>query len=203
MPSFHCRQADSGLTLSRSCRWLRAACCVSLLALLASCVSPGGGTVYGPATPYVSAGDVVVLNQAIVETTGGERAYLQHGQSMPRKAVYQRDPFCYFHVYRDQSVLDTELHVSPDRFRISTISTGVELSELPARVQLAFFGEYITQEASAENLMIRMALVSDTQPAVRWLKCGIFAVRNERGYLSSSEIQEVFGNLLSFEAGNP
>ena len=177
---------------------LGAARLITILALAFALPASGYGPHTIPATKYVRPGDHVILNQDIV-VGGGSRIYIQHGKTADNKSLQHREPYCYFHVYRDSSLVATPLSVAADRFQINKTGRGVEYSmDATPGYLMAGFG-FFNQDASAQNLMIRFALSSESQPEVRWLKCGVFAVLNERNFLTIEEIREVLGDLVTLE----
>jgi hypothetical protein len=153
-----------------------------------------------PATSQIRAGDEVVLHQPL-DAVAGSRIYLQHGKVVNGNAFQHREPFCYFHVYRDSAIINTAFRVTEDRFSITRTGRSIEYSMDSTPGYLLAAGGFFTQEASAQNMMIRFALDSPAQPDVRWLKCGIFAVPGERNYLAMEEVLETLGDLVTLNPG--
>ena len=168
--------------------------------LLCSLPAAGYGPFTTPATRYIHAGDTVVLNRDL-DAGAGSRIYLQHGKVVAKAEFRHREPYCYFHVYRDSAVISTPFSVSADRFSITGTGRSIEYSyDVTPGYTLAGLG-FLTQDASEQFLMIRFALDSPSQPQVRWLKCGVFAVPNERNYLGIDEVRGALGDLVALEPG--
>lgn len=161
----------------------------------------GYGPFLTPATSVLRAGDDVVLNRT-VSAPAGARVYLQHGQVVKRGALRHRTPYCYFFLYRDNAIIDTAFELAPDRFEVTALSSGVEYGSngIPPVLHAAF--PFTTQEASAENMITRIRLRSPNQPEVMSLKCGVFAVPNERNHLSLEEIREALGDVVTLTTGS-
>jgi hypothetical protein len=151
-----------------------------------------------PATAYIKIGDSVILNQEI-SVRSGARIYLQFGEAMMRSEVEEAKPFCYFHLYRDPSVIDTAASLKAGDFKISKTVNHYDMGFMHEQpLQLAFNG-FITQDASQRIIITRFTLESTEQPEVIGLNCGIWAVPNERNHLAIEEIRTALGDLVALE----
>lgn len=149
-----------------------------------------------PATAYIKSGDSLILNQEI-SVRSGARIYLQFGEAMLRSKVEEAKPFCYFHLYRDPSVIDTSASLVAGDFTISKTVNHYDMGFLHGQtLELAFNG-FITQDASQRIIITRFTLESAEQPEVIGLNCGIWAVPNERNHLTIDEIRTALGDLVT------
>ncbi len=154
------------------------------------------GPFLAPATGVIQTGDTVELNQP-VSSTSGARLYLQKGQVVARGGLRHREPYCYFFLRRDSAVIETGFDLTPGQFEITGLWSGVEygMQHEPSILFARF--PFNTQDASAENMTIRLELSSPDQPEVMSLKCGVFAVPNERNHLSLGEIEQALGDIVT------
>ena len=151
-----------------------------------------------PATKYIKIGDRIVLNQDI-SARRGSKIFIQFGEVVPRKEIEHAKPFCYFHLYRDPSIIDTEASLIADKFEIKKTVNHYEFALWKDEpLQLALKG-FITQDASQRTMITRFKLQSVQQPEVIELNCGIWAVPNERNHLSIEEIRSALGSVVTFE----
>ena len=151
-----------------------------------------------PATAYIKKGDRIVLNQDI-STRTGSKIFIQFGEVIAGSEIKHAKPFCYFHLYRDSSIIDTEASLVADNFEIKKTTNHYEAAlraEKP--VQVAVLG-FITQDASQRTIITRFKLESPQQPEVIGLNCGIWAVPNERNHLSIEEMRSALGDVVTFE----
>lgn len=158
-----------------------------------------------PATAYIKSGDSVLLNQEI-SARRGSKIYIQFGQVLPSTEVEQAKPFCYFHLYRDPSVIETEASLVAGGFEIVKTINHYDFGSLHgARLQLASRAlqpsprGWVTQYASEKIIITRLKLKSADQPEVIELSCGIWAVLNERNHLSIDEIRTALGDVVTLE----
>ncbi|MGB5706105.1 MAG: hypothetical protein WBM41_04690 [Arenicellales bacterium] len=193
----------SNLFTSLKLTSLTAAACCALFTVCAWSYGP----FKTPATAYIKSGDRVVLNQEISARTGS-KIYIQFGQTMPSAEVEQAKPYCYFHLYRNPSVIDTEASLIAGEFEIVKTINFYDFGSLHgAPLQLASkalrpaLRGWITQDASERIIITRLKLKSADQPEVIELSCGIWAVLNERNHLSIDEIHSALGDVVTLELG--
>lgn len=160
----------------------------------------GFGSGPSPATRHIHPGDEVVLHRSIGAASGA-RVYLQHGRVVAGNQLKHRQPYCYFHVYRDPAVIDTGFTIHPDRFAVKATGSRIEYSGVPLPNVRYAMSSMDWHDYSAEYMITTIRLGSASQPLVRELKCGIFAVPFERGYISLEEIRQTLGNLVALESG--
>lgn len=160
------------------------------------------GPHHTPASAYIGQGDRVVLNQEL-SVPAGSKVYLQNGEVMRRAGVKQSKPYCYFHLYRAQALLDTPATVSVGSFsigstqnRLEYVQRGAELLRVAGSIVTAGF---VTQDASEQTMVTRITLHSETQPEVMHLNCAIWAVPNERNHPSLEEIRQALGELVTLQ----
>jgi len=155
---------------------------------------------YGwPATKYIKAGDLVTLNQSI-SAAYGAKIYVQDGTAVQRSEVRWAQPFCYFHLYRDPSVVETEANLAAGSFEIERTTNHFDHTSLDRPFAIfAGIGGFFSQEASEQTLITRFKLNSASQPEVIELNCGIWAVPHERNHLSLDEIRGALGAVVSLE----
>ena len=171
---------------------------------LFSMVSIAGayGPYHTPASVFISDGDQVVVNQN-VSVPSGSKVYFQNGETMRRAGVKQSKPYCYFHLYRAQALLDSPATVSADTFDIDSAYNRLEYVQLDsAPLQVAerlVTAGFITQDASEQTMVTRIKLRSATQPEVMHLNCAVWAVPNERNHPSLEEVRLALGNLVTLQ----
>jgi len=159
----------------------------------------GYGPFSWPATKYIKPGDSVTLNQSI-SAAYGAKIFVQDGAAIQRSEVRWAQPFCYFHLYRDPSVVETEANLAAGSFKIeSTINHYDHVSVDQRSAVFAGMGGFFTQEASEQTIVTRFKLNSSVQPEVIGLNCGIWAVPNERNHLSLDEIRGALGDVVSLD----
>ena len=151
-----------------------------------------------PATKYIKSGDRIVLNQDISARTGS-KIFIQFGEVTARSDIEHAKPFCYFHLYRDPSIIDTKASLIADNFEIKKTVNHYEFAlRMGEPLQLAVRG-FVTQDASQRTMITRFKLQSIQQPEVIELNCGIWAVPNERNHLSIEEMRSALGEVVTFE----
>ncbi|MXY64852.1 MAG: hypothetical protein F4206_01550 [Gammaproteobacteria bacterium] len=156
------------------------------------------GSIATPAARQIHLGDEVELHHA-VRAAAGARVYLQHGRVVAGADRAHREPYCYFHVFRDPQVIDSGFMIHPDLFTVKGLTSRIEYSgALLPNVRYAM-SSLSFQDYSAEYMMTTVRLESASQPRVRELKCGIFAVPFERSYLTLEEIRNVLGNIVTLK----
>jgi len=158
-----------------------------------------------PATAYIKSGDRVILNHEISARTGS-KIYIQFGQTVPSTEVEQAKPYCYFHLYRNPSVIDTEASLVAGGFEIVKTINHYDFGSLQgAPLQLASKAlrpaprGWVTQDASEKIIITRLKLKSAEQPEVIELSCGIWAVPIERNHLSIDEVRTALGDIVTLE----
>ncbi len=175
---------------------------VAMTLMLAPLAAIAFGPAASPATRHIHPGDEVVLHHS-VQAAAGARVYLQHGKVVTGAGLAHRNPYCYFHVFRDPAVIDSGFTIHPDQFAVKGLRSRIEYSGvLLPNVRYAMSSLPI-QDYSAEYMMTTVRLVSAGQPRVRELKCGIFAVPFERGYITLEEIQDALGGVVTLRLGQP
>lgn len=172
--------------------------CVCFGAVLFAANTWSYGQFRTPATAYIKIGDSVILNQEI-SVRSGARIYLQFGEAMLRSEAEEAKPFCYFHLYRDPSVIDTPALLVAGDFTISKTVNHYDMGFLHGHVLQLASGGFITQDASQRIIITRFTLESTEQPEVIGLNCGIWAVPNERNHLTIDEIRTALGDLVTLK----
>lgn len=167
-----------------------------VIILLSGCaVSAGYHSTYGGGVSNV---DGVVINQQI-SVPSGSKIYLQNGETKMLSEVKEAAPYCYFHLYRAQSVLETSAVLDVDHLTVTSFSRYHSAARIEREpVQVAFAGIF-SQDASQQTLLTRFKLSSTLQPEVIGLFCGVWAVPYERRYLSLEEIERSLGDKVSLE----
>ena len=195
---------NRGTRIPATVRGQAAAWCrrVTMAWMLAPMTAIAFGPVASPAARHIHPGDGVVLNQA-VRAAAGARIYLQHGRVVTGAGVAHREPYCYFHVYRDPSVIDSGFTIHPDLFAVKGLRSRIEYSQVPLPNVRYAMSDLFFQDYSAEYMITTVRLESAGQPRVRELKCGFFAVPFERSYITLEEIRGALGSIATLKLGQP
>ena len=181
---------------SRHIRYISSVCLALNLLVLSNAWAYGPFKT--PATNYIKSGDRILLNQGI-STRTGSKIYIQFGEVMARSEIEHAKPFCYFHLYRDPSIIDTKASLVADNFEIKKTINHYEAALGADEPLILALRGFITQDASQRTMITRFKLQSTLQPEVIELNCGIWAVPNERNHLSMEEMRSALGTVVTFE----
>ena len=177
------------------------ACCfIFLVGLFSSNYANAYNNTRLLATKHIHAGSTLILHHELT-APGGEKVFIQNGKAKNFSDVYQRKPYCYFRVIRAKSQIDDWFSLQQDQFTVKAIYSRKKYASssiFPGRWQLASNGIFDAGQ-SAQLILTEIQLESANQPTVASLNCGIWAVPSERRHLSISEVQKVFGDLISLK----